>query len=96
MTISILIIASVVSIAGTDSTVLTDSIALAVVALGTAHLVTATAFMAVGSITSILLIASAVEDLVVVSQAAVLVAVLSVEVATIAHHLGVITIIITQ
>jgi len=94
MTISILIIVSVVSIAGTDSTVLTDSIDLAVVVLATAHLVIATAFMAVDSITSTALIHTTIT--VVVLLVVVLVVVLSVEVATIARHLGVITIIITQ
>lgn len=93
MTISILIIVSVGSIAGTDSTVLTDSIDsinLVAVDLAIAHLVSATVFMAADSITSIPLIASAAVDLAVVSQ------VPDLEVATIAHHLGVITIIITQ
>lgn len=97
MTISILIIVSVGSIAGTDSTVLTDSIDsinLVAVDLAIAHLVSATVFMAADSITSIPLIASAAVDLVV--DLAVVSQVPDLEVATIAHHLGVITIIITQ
>lgn len=98
MMIFTLIIVSVVSTASIDLTALIASIASVLVDSVIAPSASVTTFTAVDSITSILLIASAVEVLVVDSVAVSLVvdSEIASEAATIAHLLGVITIIITQ